>query len=318
MSRRSALGANSCSSLTDVDARSASRTRSTSLGLGSLLGLLFVLLIGAVTWISRDGGTPIAGPGPGKLHEKRADWAQTAVDSESVTPTLQREAAPVEVTERAPDKSEPGEPEVETLEVALILADFWGQNWPEIEAEILQKIPRLLEVSGPPPEPWVVIEERLDVVVDEWASDPFWREQLVSWVTRTEAGQPWVVPLTAEHLHQRGDLDVDDPERLAEHTLRDIERARADLVESVRSACHRLIQTGRVTKHLYTNTEAADRVQGVDSRVDAWLFSIPHRGYFIHFRLPKSEVPEIEQNRRQLVRMTIECGRLIRAIVRRG
>lgn len=297
--------------------------------LAGVLGALVVLLIGVVMWFPGNGVSPTPGVGTDKPVETPTGLAQAPPDGEHGGFDPRRDAAAIGGTEFLAEPHEPGEPEVAIREVTQILADFWGPNWPEIEAEIRKNHPRLLEVSAPPPQPWAAIEEMLDVVVDEWASDPFWKDKIVSKVTNTEAGSPWVVPLTVEHLNRRGNLDVDDPDLLAEHTLReiqlrttnllrDIDRARADLVESVRTACYRLIRTGRVTKHLYAYTTAADRAQGYEGRVDGWFFSIPHRGYFIHFRLPKSEFPEIEQNRRQLIRMTMECNQLIRSIVGRG
>lgn len=287
-------------------------------GLAIFIGCLFILQErsgGELALRPEKGpGTPLDAPGPLSKEVER-----------SIASDSTRGAS------RSPESSE-GDSSGTSPQVTLVgsfLSDFWGKDWPEIEAEMRSMgntslLEFELRTEDMPP-PWEDVESILARLLAERID-----AQRLLIPGRLEAGMAWPEPVTRDFLIQQTGLglspenfDDEDLARVLRETdwlRQEIAARETELVDAYKAACARLLRAGEYGKAMFFYGPSVERAltrpeHEVRERWSPTM--VLYRGWMVSFQPYKDENPSIRRMVAELRPLYNERDKTVKAALRR-
>jgi hypothetical protein len=290
----------------------------------ALLSLLVAVLYSLGTKSPRaEGVTKLAASREVSIHSQ-ADLRGDPRQPEPLPPdTGAREPEPTSM-----DAASPAAP---ATTMGVYLKDFWGPNWPEIEAELRASgNAAALDLEIAPedmPAPWEEVEALLERLLAERIEAE--RVHLPSRLGARRGG-PWPEPPTAEFLVERARLGLKDGEfgdgelvRALDETrlLRaEIAKLESDLVDAYHAACLSLLRGKAYGKSHFFYLPSIERAltpPALEGRPRWNPTLVNYKGWTVVFQLYKQDNLGIEHMIEELRPLYTERDRAVAAALKR-
>lgn len=245
----------------------------------------------------------------------------------------QHEPLPSDAGAREPEPTsvDAASPAAPATTMGVYLKDFWGPNWPEIEAELRASgNAAALELEIAPedmPAPWEEVEALLERLLAERIEAE--RAQLPSRLGARRGG-PWPEPPTADFLVERAALGLKDGDfgegelaRALDETrlLRaEIAELESDLVDAYHAACHSLLRGKAYGKSHFFYLPSIERAltpPALEGRPRWNPTLVNYKGWTVVFQLYKQDNLGIEHMIEELRPLYTERDRAVAAALKR-
>jgi hypothetical protein len=302
------------------------RSRRGSVRLGLAVGGLLVVVVGAWLWTNSTGPLSALDPGPGPAKSSPPPEFELPFAAGAEAGVQSR----LDMSEPSGSGPEMGGTSSGTVRTADLLADFWGDDWPAIEAEARASgNGAVLDYEIPPeemPAPWMEIEAQLDKLLAAQIEKD--RAMLPVWIG-ARSGAKWPSPLTSEFLVETWQRGL-KAESLTEDVLRrandatkeltwEIDREERELVDAYHAACKQLIRTHRYGRAHYFYMTAVERALVGEHDWDRARWSptvVWHGGWLIAFQLFKDENLALQHMAQEMRALYKERARALRLALR--